>query len=108
MMMLLGRARLLPASHQETKNEDQGRMSGHQKHLQGLQIPGGALSEPSETRGWIAAFLVREAILLCPDDLAANEEAIYVNAIGNFVVSVSYTMLTTKQPFDPFVYRTNH
>ena len=83
-------------------------MSGHQKHLQGLQIAGGALPGPLETRGWIAAFLVREAIILCPGDLAANEEAIYVNAIGNFVVSVSYTMLTTKQPFDPFVYRMNH
>ena len=106
--MLLGRARLLPASHQETKNEDQGRMSGHQKHLQGLQIPGGALSEPSETRGWIAAFLVREAILLCPDDLAANEEAIYVNAIGNFVVSVTHLMPAVKLPFDPSVHRTKH
>ena len=83
-------------------------MSGHRKHLQGLQITGGALSEPLETRGWIAAFLVREAILFCPDDLAADEEVIYVNAIEKFVVSVSHTMLDSKQSFDPSVYRTKH
>ena len=83
-------------------------MSGHQKHLQGLQIAGGALSEPLETRGWIAAFLVREAILFCPDDLAADEEAIYVNAVEKFVVSVLYILPATKLLFDPSVHRTKH
>ena len=83
-------------------------MSGHPKHLQGLQIIGGALPGPLETRGWIAAFLVREAILFCPDDLAADEEAIYVNAIEKFVVSVSLIMPAAKLFFDPSVHRTKH
>ena len=81
-------------------------MSGHRKHLQGLQITGGALPGALETRGWIAAFLIREAILFCPDDLAADEEAIYVNAIEKFVVSVLCILPATKLLFDPSVHRT--
>lgn len=75
-------------------------MSTHPKHLQGLQIPGGVLPKPLESRGWLATFLLREAILLCPDSLTESEEATYVNAIGRFVVSSSNVTSLLKLFFD--------
>ena len=77
------------------------------KHFQGLQIPGGAFPRPLESLGWLGAFLIREAILLCPDDLTEEEEAIYINAIGRFAVSVPHVVLSSKLIliFDPPVHR---
>ena len=70
------------------------------KRFQGLQIPGGAFPSPLESLGWLGAFLIREAILLCPDDLIEEEEVIYINAIGRFTVSVPHIMLSSKLIFD--------
>ena len=75
------------------------------KHFQGLQIPGGAFPRPLESLGWLGAFLIREAILLCPDDLTEEEEAIYINAIGRFAVSVPHIMLSSKLIFDSPAHR---
>ena len=62
-------------------------MSQPRAHLQGLQIPGGIYSGKWETRGWIGAFVIREAILVCPDNLNKSEAYIYFSDVGRAVVS---------------------
>ena len=80
-------------------------MSESRQHFQGLQIAGGALPGPLESLGWLGAFLIREAILLCPDDLSEAEEAHYINVIGRVTVSVSRIVLIVKLLFDPSICR---
>lgn len=66
-------------------------MSQRREHLQGLQIAAGTCAKSWESRGWIGTFIIREAILMCPDNLNKSEEYIYFNAIGSINVSpISY------------------
>ena len=58
-------------------------------HLQGLQIDDGALCDPQATRLWLAAFMLREAILIAPDNFVPAEEALYFTNIARFIVSMS-------------------
>ena len=62
-------------------------MSERRLHSQGLQIPDGELPQKWETRSWLGAFLIREAILMCPDNLDESEESLYCNTVGHAVVS---------------------
>lgn len=62
-------------------------MSERRQHFQGLQLPNGELPRRWETHVWLGAFLFREAILVCPDNLNESEQAFYCNAIGNALVS---------------------
>ena len=57
------------------------------QHFQGLQLFDGKLPQQCEVRLWIGAFLVREAILICPTNLDQSEQTIYCNTIGNGIVS---------------------
>ena len=61
-------------------------MSQLQQHWQGLQIPGGASPGKLESCGWIGTFIIREAILLCPDNLNTCEQYIYYHGIDRIVV----------------------
>lgn len=65
-------------------------MSQAPKHFQGLQIVDGEPPQKLEVRGWLGAFMIREAILICPHNLSSSEEAIYCNTIGHFLVCTSY------------------
>ena len=67
-------------------------MSQRREHLQGLQIPGGTPAGKWESRGWTGTFVVREAIILCPDNLNKSEEFMYFDSL--FRVIVSPTTLT--------------
>ena len=62
-------------------------MSKRREHLQGLQTVNGTYSKNWESRGWIGTFIIREAILMCPDNLNRSEEYIYFNSIGSINVS---------------------
>ena len=62
-------------------------MSVRRQHFQGLQIPNGELPKKWETRSWLGAFLIREAILVWPDNLDESEETVYRNTVGYAVVS---------------------
>ena len=62
-------------------------MSVRRQHSQGLQIPNGELPKKWETRSWLGAFLIREAILVWPDNLDESEETVYCNTVGYAVVS---------------------
>ena len=64
-------------------------MSQPQEHLQGLQIPSGVLSGRWESSGWIATFIIREAILVCPDNLNTSEEYMYFSGVSRVVVSAA-------------------
>lgn len=59
------------------------------RHLQGLQIEDGLESDPSSGRVWVAAFMLREAILIAPENMLPAEEVVYFNTIGRFVVNIS-------------------
>ena len=59
------------------------------RHLQGLQIEDGLESDPSSGRLWVAAFMIREAILIAPENMLPAEEVVYFNMIGRFVVNIS-------------------
>ena len=59
------------------------------RHLQGLQIEDGLESDPSSGRLWVAAFMIREAILIAPENMLPAEEVVYFNTIGRFVVNIS-------------------
>ena len=61
-------------------------MSQRQEHLQGLQIPGGAAARKWEAQGWIGTFVVREAIILCPDNLNKSEQQMYFDSLLRITV----------------------
>ena len=65
------------------------------RHLQGLQIDDGILSEDVEGQLWVAAFMVREAILIAPDNLVPAEETYYFNSIAHFIVSAFHIFYQT-------------
>ena len=58
-------------------------------HLQGLQIDNGTLCSLQAGRLWLVAFMVREAILIAPDNLVPAEETFYFTSIARFIVGVS-------------------
>ena len=68
-------------------------MSVRRQHSQGLQIPNGELPKKWETRSWLGAFLIREAILVWPDNLDESEETVYRNTVGYAVVSRAKTTI---------------
>lgn len=59
-------------------------------HLQGLLIDDGIYSEEIEGRLWVAAFMIREAILIAPDNLVPAEEVLYFNNMALFIVIVPH------------------
>ena len=61
-------------------------MSERRQHLQGLQLFEGEVAQRWEAYLWLGAFLIREAILVCPENLTRPEEALYCNTIGNALV----------------------
>ena len=60
------------------------------RHLQGLQIEGGLESEHSSGRVWIAAFMIREAILVAPENMVRDEELLYLETIRRFIVNTFF------------------
>ena len=57
------------------------------RHFQGLQIEDGLESEPSSGRVWVAAFLIREAILVAPENMVPAERIMYFNTMSRFIVN---------------------
>ena len=64
------------------------------RHLQGLQIEDGLESDPSSGRLWVASFMIREAILIAPDNMVPAEELAYFNTISRFIVRMSSLLFT--------------
>ena len=73
---------------------------GDKHHLQGLQIEDGLESEHSSGRVWVASFIIREAILIAPDNMVPAEELMYFDTIRRFIVrtffSINYLSLLIK------------
>lgn len=60
------------------------------RHFQGLQIEDGLESDPSSGRIWLAAFMLREAILVAPENMSPEEEHAYFETISRFTVDISF------------------
>lgn len=58
------------------------------RHLQGLQIEDGIQSDSSSGRIWVAAFIVREAILIAPENMVSAEEVVYFDTVNRFIVNI--------------------
>ena len=61
------------------------------RHLQGLQIEDGLESEPSSGRVWTASFMLREAILIAPENMTPAEEKGYFDTVSRFIVKVLFS-----------------
>ena len=62
------------------------------RHLQGLQIEDGLESEPSSGRVWTASFMIREAILIAPENMVPAEEQAYFETVSRFMVKVFFSI----------------